>query len=99
MPEPAGEKGGTEGDGENSLALWVAKRPEGVRKQLITVFPRRCPSPQARKVAPKVTERAAKYQHSDIDNNFEGVCYKLNKTIKERTLSPASAGALPEGEP
>ena len=92
-------KCGTVGNGEDSLALWVAKRPEGVRKQLITVFPRRCPSPQARRVAPKVTERVTKYQNSDIDNNFEGECYKLNKTLKERTLSPASAGALPEGEP
>ena len=67
-------RGGTVGDGEKSLALWVAKRPEGVRKQLITVFPRRCPSPQARRVAPKVTERAYEDHHSDIDNNFEGAC-------------------------
>ena len=56
---PCGGRLHAKRDGENSLALWVAKRPEGVRKQLITVFPRRCPSPQARKVAPKVTERIA----------------------------------------
>ena len=40
-----------------------------------------------------------RFVNNDIDNNFKGVCYLIDKTIKERTLSPANAGALPEGEP
>ena len=37
-----------------------------------------------------------RFTNIDVDNHFEGVCYLIDKTIKERTLSPANAGALPE---
>ena len=43
--------------------------------------------------------KVIRFSNKDIDENFEGVCYVIDKTIKERTLSPASAGALPKGEP
>ena len=36
------------GEGILDLPLWVAERPESVRKRLSIVFPRRCPSPQTR---------------------------------------------------
>ena len=37
-----------------------------------------------------------RFLNKDVDEHFEGVCYMIDKTIKERTLSPADAGALPE---
>ena len=37
-----------------------------------------------------------RFTNMDVDDHFEGVCYLIDKTIKERTLSPANAGALPE---
>ena len=37
-----------------------------------------------------------RFSNSDVDKNFDGVCFVIDKTIKERTLSPADAGALPE---
>ena len=37
-----------------------------------------------------------RFSNKDVDEHFEGVCYVIDKTIKERTLSPADAGALPE---
>lgn len=41
-----------------------------------------------------------RFTNGDIDNNFEGVCYVIEKTIADRiALSPANAGALPKGEP
>jgi len=41
-----------------------------------------------------------RFTNGDIDNHFEGVCYFIDKTIKQRmNLSPADAGALLGGEP
>ena len=46
-----------------------------------------------------------RFSNRDIDDNFEGVCSTIDRTIQERldnkpwTLSPADAGALPKGEP
>ena len=43
-----------------------------------------------------------RFTNGDVDNSFPGVCYMIDKTIKERIekpLSPANAGALPKGEP
>ncbi len=41
-----------------------------------------------------------RFTNGDIDKNFEGVCYVIEKTIADRiALSPANAGALPKGEP
>ena len=41
-----------------------------------------------------------RFTNGDIDNRFDGVCYFIDKTIKERmNLSPADAGALLQGEP
>ena len=37
-----------------------------------------------------------RFSNKDVDERFEGVCYVIDKTIKERTLSPANAGALPK---
>ena len=37
-----------------------------------------------------------RFTNIDVDDHFEGVCYLIDKTIKERTLSPADAGALPK---
>ena len=37
-----------------------------------------------------------RFTNMDVDDHFEGVCYLIDKTRKERTLSPANAGALPE---
>ena len=37
-----------------------------------------------------------RFSNSDVDKNFDGVCFVIDKTIKERALSPADAGALPE---
>lgn len=41
-----------------------------------------------------------RFTNGEIDSNFEGVCWLIDKTIRERIdLSPANAGALLEGEP
>ena len=46
-----------------------------------------------------------RFSNRDIDDNFEGVCSTIDRTIQDRiynkpwTLSPANAGALPKGEP
>ena len=41
-----------------------------------------------------------RFTNGDVDNHFEGTCYMIDKTIKERiNLSPADAGALLKGEP
>jgi very-short-patch-repair endonuclease len=37
-----------------------------------------------------------RFSNRDVDKNFEGVCFIIDKTIRESTLSPADAGALPE---
>ena len=37
-----------------------------------------------------------RFSNQDIDERFEGVCYIIDKTIQERALSPANAGALPK---
>ena len=37
-----------------------------------------------------------RFSNQDIDDRFEIVCRVIDKTIKERALSPADAGALPE---
>lgn len=37
-----------------------------------------------------------RFTNTDVDDHFEGVCYLIDKTIKDRTLSPANAGALPK---
>ena len=43
--------------------------------------------------------RVIRFINEDVDKNFEGVCYIIDKLIKEQTLSPTDVGALPEGEP
>ena len=41
-----------------------------------------------------------RFLNSDVDQNFEGVCYVIEKAINERiALSPDKSGALPKGEP
>ena len=37
-----------------------------------------------------------RFTNRDVDNNFDGVCYMIDKTIADRiTLSPTDVGALP----
>ena len=44
-----------------------------------------------------------RFSNSSVDQNFKGVCYMIDKTIKKRICNlpshPPSSGALPEGEP
>ena len=40
--------------------------------------------------------KVLRFSNLDLDQNFEGVCFIIDKNIKERALSPADAGALPK---
>ena len=39
-----------------------------------------------------------RFSNRDVDENFESVCTLIDRIIRD-ALSPANAGALPEGEP
>ena len=40
--------------------------------------------------------KVLRFSNLELEQNFEAVCFVIDKTIKERSLSPACAGALPE---
>ena len=40
--------------------------------------------------------KVLRFSNLDLNQNFEGVCFIIDKNIKERALSPADAGALPK---
>ncbi len=41
-----------------------------------------------------------RFTNGDVDNYFDGVCYMIDKMIRDRVaLSPTNVGALPKGEP